>query len=149
MGKYVLDACALIANLKKEEGWDIVENVIYCKNETFLHSVNLLEVYYDMVKTFGETRANSSLVEILKAPIKIIYSIDLSLIKVAGYFKANYRISLADSFVLPVIKKSASLSSASSKNILSSLSSNKSTWLLGGKAIDLFSISSNKFNASK
>jgi predicted nucleic acid-binding protein len=41
---------------------------------------------------------------IIKLPIKIIYSIDLSLLKVAGYFKANYRISLGDSFVLASAK---------------------------------------------
>ena len=104
MGKYVLDACALIANLKKEEGWDVVEDIVYGKNEILLHSVNLLEIYYDMIKTFDETRARNTLDEILASPIRIIYNADLSLIKAAGYFKANYRISLGDSFVLAVAK---------------------------------------------
>ena len=70
-------------------GWDAVEDIVYGKNEILLHSVNLLEIYYDMIKTFDETRARNTLDEILASPIRIIYNADLSLIKAAGYFKAN------------------------------------------------------------
>jgi PIN domain nuclease of toxin-antitoxin system len=104
MKKYVLDACALLAFLKKEEGGDIVKTVIDGENEILLHAVNLLEVHYDMVKTLGEDKANNILNGIIKLPIKIIYNTDLSLIKAASYFKANYRISLGDSFVLAIAK---------------------------------------------
>jgi len=47
----ILDACALIAYLNKEEGGDVVK-VLLQDNETgnnliLLHSVNFLETYYD------------------------------------------------------------------------------------------------------
>jgi len=57
-----------------------------------------------MVRTLGNDKANSILDGIIKLPIKIIYGMDLSLIKVAGYFKTNYKISLGDSFVLASAK---------------------------------------------
>jgi PIN domain nuclease of toxin-antitoxin system len=109
MKKYVLDACALLAFLKKEEGGDVVKNIIDEENEILLHAVNLLEVHYDMVRTLGDDKANNVLNGIMKLPIKIISSTDLALIKIASYFKVNYRVSLGDSFVLA----SAKLNSAS------------------------------------
>jgi PIN domain nuclease of toxin-antitoxin system len=109
MEKYVLDACALLAFLKKEEGGDVVKNIIDEENEILLHAVNLLEVHYDMVRTLGEDKANNVLNGIMKLPIKIISNTDLALIKAASYFKVNYRVSLGDSFVLA----SAKLNSAS------------------------------------
>jgi len=111
--KYALDACALIAFLRKEEGGEIVKNIIDGDNEVLLHAVNLLEVHYDMIKAFGEEKANNILNRIIKLPIRVIYSIDINLIKAASYFKANYRISLGDSFILATAKlNSASIVTA-------------------------------------
>ncbi|MCL2101190.1 MAG: type II toxin-antitoxin system VapC family toxin [Fibromonadales bacterium] len=100
MKRYVLDACALLAFLKKEEGSEIVKNIINSNDDVFLHGVNLLEVYYDLLREFGKDKADSICKEILEMPIKAIYNTSLFFIKTAGYFKANYRISLGDSFVL-------------------------------------------------
>jgi len=102
--KYILDACALLAFLKKEKGGDVVKDIIDGESDVLLHAVNLLEVHYDMVRTLGNDKANSILDGIIKLPIKIIYGMDLSLIKAAGYFKTNYKISLGDSFVLASAK---------------------------------------------
>jgi len=104
MAKYVLDACAMLAFLKKEKGGEIVKKIISSNNEVLLHIVNLLEVYYDLLREFGEEKADAICEEILNLPIKIIYNTDLFLIKTAGYFKVNYRISLGDSFVLATAK---------------------------------------------
>jgi len=102
--KYTLDACALLAFLKKEEGGDVVKNIIDGDDEVLLHGVNLLEVHYDMMRTLGNDKADRILNRIIKLPINIICDIDLSIIKTAGYFKTNYRISLGDSFVLATAK---------------------------------------------
>jgi len=104
MKKYVLDACALIAFLKKEDGCEVVKDIISGDYEIFLHSVNFLEVYYKLLRELGREKSDIICEEILKLPIKIIYSTDLFFMKTAGYFKANYRISLGDSFVLATAK---------------------------------------------
>jgi uncharacterized protein with PIN domain len=73
---YVLDACAIIASLKNENGADKVENIFISQKKShdtiIMHKINLLEVYYDVVKRCGEATAKNVLAEIKKNPIKII-----------------------------------------------------------------------------
>jgi len=102
---YVLDACAIIASLKNEDGTEKVENIFisqkkYNDIKIVMHKVNLLEVYYDVVKRCGESVAKNVLSEIKKNPIKIISPISDTLFFKAGILKAKYRISLADSIAL-------------------------------------------------
>ena len=104
MKKNVLDACALLAFLKKEEGSEIVKEIISGDYEVLLHSVNFLEVYYNLFREFGKDKSDTICEEILELPIKIIYNTDLFFMKTAGYFKANHRVSLGDSFVLATAK---------------------------------------------
>jgi len=104
MKNYVLDACALLAFLKKEDGSEVVKDIISGDCEVFLHCVNFLEVYYNLLREFGKDKSDIICEEILKLPIKIISTTDLFFMKTAGYFKANYRISLGDSFVLAAAK---------------------------------------------
>jgi len=58
---YVLDACAIIASLKNENGADKVENIFISQKKShdtiIMHKINLLEVYYDVVKRCGEAIA--------------------------------------------------------------------------------------------
>ena len=100
---YVLDACALIAVLKKEEGFDKVTTAYKKANsgeaEIIMNKANLLEVYYGFYKDKGKEFAD-----------KIIYSVNKSIINIteisdavffeAGRIKASYRISFADAIVL-------------------------------------------------
>jgi predicted nucleic acid-binding protein len=65
-----------------------------------MHKVNLLEVYYDVVKRCGETIAKNVFSEIKRNPIKIISPISNSVFFEAGRLKAKYKISLADSIAL-------------------------------------------------
>ena len=104
MNKFVLDACAVLALLKKEQGADIVKNVVEGNFETFLHAVTLLEIYYNLAKELDIDRANLFFDLILQTKIKIIYEITENTIKNAGYFKSKYKISLGDSFVLAIAK---------------------------------------------
>jgi len=104
MNKFVLDACAVLALLKEEEGMEVVKNVIDNEIDVFLHSVTFLEIYYTLTKELGIENANLFFELIQKTSIRIIYEINEGTIKNAGYFKANYRISLGDSFVLATAK---------------------------------------------
>jgi len=70
------------------------------KISVFMNAVNLLEVYYDILKTNGENTAKNTLKSIAKFPITINYKVDDKIIEKAGKLKSKYRISLADSIGL-------------------------------------------------
>ena len=102
---YVLDACAIIASLKNEDGADKVENIFISQKKSsdmqiIMHKINLLEVYYDVVKRCGEAIAKNVLAEVKRNPIKIISQFSNQVFFEAGKLKAKYRISLADSIAL-------------------------------------------------
>jgi uncharacterized protein len=100
---YVLDACALLAFLKDEDGADIIENLFresYDIENIFLHKLNLLEIYYGILKYDGIVKADEMMQLIIELPIIIIDKINKNIFKKAGYYKANYRISLADAIAL-------------------------------------------------
>jgi len=100
----VLDACAMLAVLSDESGADIVENA-YDKAASgevvlMMHSVNLLEVYYELFRAYGKERADEIHDEIIRLPIRIVHEISDDIFMTAGRLKASYKISLADSFAL-------------------------------------------------
>jgi predicted nucleic acid-binding protein len=102
---YILDACAIIASLKNEDGAEKVENIFISQKKSndikiVMHKLNLLEVYYDVIKRCGETAAKNVLSEIKRNPIQIISQFSNSVFLEAGKLKAKYRISLADSIAL-------------------------------------------------
>jgi len=101
---YVLDACALIAALSDEEGADSVvdvyKEVLLGDAELVMNVVNLLEVYYDDYRHHGKECADKMISNVKALSIKIITETDDALFAEAGRLKANYRISLADSFAL-------------------------------------------------
>ena len=50
----VLDACAMIAYLRGEPGWDTVAGIFADPDtQTYAHAVNLCEVYYDTLRVQG------------------------------------------------------------------------------------------------
>jgi PIN domain len=70
----VLDACAIIAYLRDEEGAEVVEAALISDNDCVVHAVNLCEVYYDCVRRDGAARADTlldDLVSISLVPVKI------------------------------------------------------------------------------
>jgi len=104
MNKFVLDACAILALIREEQGADIVKNTIASDAEIFLHSVTLLEIYYNLTKELGIDKANLFYKQITKTKVIIIYEITENMIKTAGLFKSKYKISLGDSFILAAAK---------------------------------------------
>ena len=101
---YILDACALIAYLKKETGYEIVLHFFDRADDgeisLFMHKVNLLEVYYGFYHDDGSEYAESVLVDSLSLPITYIDDLEIQFFKEAGRLKATYDISFADSFAL-------------------------------------------------
>jgi len=100
---FVLDACALVALLKNENGADKVA-ATYKKAESgeaqiIMNRVNLLEVFYGFYRDDGKDYAEKIMAGVEKSVISIS-EFDKGLFYDAGRLKAFYRISLADSIVL-------------------------------------------------
>ena len=63
-GKFVLDACAIIAFLNDEEGADKVEELLWQRERfsctLFIHEINLLEIYYGVYRDESEELAGQT-----------------------------------------------------------------------------------------
>jgi PIN domain nuclease of toxin-antitoxin system len=101
---YVFDACALIALLSKEIGYENVEKIIKeAKDKQAIikmHKVNLYEVYYHICKLYDEASAINFLAKIKKSPIQVDVEITDEIMIKAGDLKRKYKMSLADSIGL-------------------------------------------------
>jgi len=101
---YVLDACALFAVLSKEDGWEKVaefyKEAALGKINLYIHRLNLLEVYYGLLREYGKERADGFIADIKQSPIVVNCEISDEIFLEAGRLKATYKISLADSIAL-------------------------------------------------
>jgi predicted nucleic acid-binding protein len=99
---YVLDACALLALIKKEKGYQKVDQLLQecVKGEIvlYLNSVNLLEVYYDRLYV-SRDEAEEAYELIYNSNIQVINDITL-ILREAARFKTSYNLSLADAIGL-------------------------------------------------
>ena len=104
MNIFILDACSLLALLNDEDGAIYVESILLgalsgaC--EVYMHKVNLLEVYYGVLRSEGEAAAESFLSELKESKLKIISHITDKVFLQAAKLKAKGRISLADAILL-------------------------------------------------
>lgn len=100
--QYVLDACALLAFLRGEEGADKVEALLLDDNNRCMaHAINLCEVYFNLVREFGETTARVTMQNFRDIGILVVDDMSEPFWQDAGYLKAVIkRISLADCFGL-------------------------------------------------
>jgi len=101
---FILDACAVLAELSDEEGAEVIDDFYKraLDNRIFLmiNKVNLLEVYYDAMRTYGKDRALKCYNNIRNSHILVINEITDDIFFEAGRLKAAYKISLADSIAL-------------------------------------------------
>lgn len=95
----VLDACAVIAFLRDEDGAEKVEDFLL-KDECYLHIINLCEVYYDALKRNESEEQANQIVEDLREAGVIFYEGLNEIWKNVAKIKANYKIPLADCFAL-------------------------------------------------
>ena len=91
-GKYVLDACAVIAFLNDEEGAHRVEQLLsqgdQAPNTLFMHEINLLEIYYGVYRDEGKEIAEQTYVKVFDLPIKFVTGLRENVFKEAGRLKA-------------------------------------------------------------
>ena len=114
---YVLDSCALIAYLRKEDGAlnvaDLFKEAFEKKCEIYLHKASVAEVYYDTLRISDRSKAENMIKDLTLLPIVFSNNFSNTFIRQIGYFKVNHKISFADSFVLALasIKKAIVISS--------------------------------------
>jgi predicted nucleic acid-binding protein len=100
---FVLDACAMIAFLNKETGAEAVADLIqraeYREISLYMTSIQALEVYYDRIRVKGRDYAETFLRTLYTSSIEIIPQVSFANIRIAGYLKTRYSLSLADTIV--------------------------------------------------
>lgn len=105
MQNYILDACALLAFYNKEEGADVVVDLLAKAKQKeitiYINAVNLIEVYYDRIRVEGSEKADDIINGIYESfPISIIESNTPEIIREASYLKAVGRMSFADTILI-------------------------------------------------
>ena len=99
---YILDTSALFTFIEDEEGADTVDNLLIAAEKgditIYVSFISLTEVFYITKMEHGEQDAVERVKLIQSLAINIKDS-DESLNILAGGFKANYRMSLADAFI--------------------------------------------------
>ena len=114
---YVLDSCALIAFMRKENGSqrvaDIFEKALEKECIIYIHKATVAVVYYDTLRTSNMNEAENMIKDLSLLPILFSNNLTKFFIRQIGYFKVNYKVSFADCFVLALsrIKKAKVISS--------------------------------------
>ena len=101
MTHYILDACALVAVLKGENGAEAVNDLfrqaVQGDAALSMSIVNLLEVYYGFVADIGLAETRNMMNAIPHTPLVIIDTISQDTYHEAARLKGTYRrLSLAD-----------------------------------------------------
>jgi PIN domain nuclease of toxin-antitoxin system len=95
---YVLDACAMIALLRRELGETVVWRHLNDPTATcYAHAINFCEVYYDFYRDAGEPEAQSAINDLKSLSVVERNDFDQAFWQEAGRLKAVHRkVSLAD-----------------------------------------------------
>jgi predicted nucleic acid-binding protein len=102
----VIDACALIAYLRDEEGAEVVEALLLNRNDLCVaHVLNLCEVFYDFLRVSDEATALSAISDLESTGLIMRDDIDVLFWQAAGTLKAKNRASIADCFAIALAKR--------------------------------------------
>ena len=103
----VLDTHGLLVFLEREPGFEKVKSLFVAAleedNNLLMTSVNFGEVYYIVLREFGEKKVNEVEKIIQTLPIEIV-DVDMQLAREAARFKAIKKISYADCFAAALAK---------------------------------------------
>jgi PIN domain nuclease of toxin-antitoxin system len=103
---YILDACAIIASLRKEPGTEVVKQALLdTSGQCIAHSINLCEVYYIFRRDEGVTVATQAIKDIRMLGLIERNDFDEAFWKEAGNLKARGNISLPDCFAITLTNR--------------------------------------------
>jgi PIN domain nuclease of toxin-antitoxin system len=96
----------MLAYLRAEPGGNLVREIIVDSDEVCIaHSVNLCEVYYDMIRGADRATAEAAVGDLLAAGVVERPDMDPDFWRAAGSIKAGGRISLADCFCIALAQR--------------------------------------------
>ncbi len=107
---YVLDACAMIAFLRDEEGADAVASLLL-NEDCMAHAVNLCEVYYDcLLRGDNESTARELIADLESLDLTFREDMGNQFWQMVASYKAKIRkaslnVPLADCFVLSLAER--------------------------------------------
>ena len=105
--KRVLDSYGLLAFFEREPGFKKIETILIEANEKnrniLMSVINFGEVYYIILREYGQEKVNEIEKIIRTLPIDII-DVDIVLAKEAARYKAFKKISYADCFAAALAK---------------------------------------------
>ena len=102
----ILDACALIAYLRGEQGDQIVDGYLRdSSTNCYAHVVNVCEVYYAFIRTDGLAVARSAIRDLRADGVEFRRDMSQAFWLDVGELKANGNISIADCFCLALARK--------------------------------------------
>jgi predicted nucleic acid-binding protein len=96
--KYLLDTSAVLTFLEDEDGAERVESLLR-QEEIILPHLVLLETYYITLQEQPEDVADKRYALLKQLPATILWEVDEPTLLIAGRFKANHRLSLADAII--------------------------------------------------
>ena len=102
-GPFIFDSHALLKFFQKEKGYEKVVNLLEEIKKAgvtkYINAVNLGEIIYSTKREFGDQKKLEVLANIERLNFNIL-TVSNSLIFQAAEYKAQYRISYADCFIL-------------------------------------------------
>lgn len=102
---FVMDACAIIAYLRGEQGADIVESILEGDDPTAIHAINLCEVYYNCLQRNDEDTARELVTDLESIGLVIHEDMDPVMWQTAGQYKANMGGPLPDCFAIALTRR--------------------------------------------
>ena len=105
---YLLDTSAWFTLMEDEEGADEVEKILR-NGRILLPFIVLLEVYYISFREKGEEAAYKRYALLMSLGTEVIWEIDEPTLFIAGRFKSNFKISLADAIIASMAKRNGAI----------------------------------------
>jgi len=105
MQNYLLDACALIALSDSEDGEPVVKDLLLRDRRgeitISIHAANLIDVYYDRIRTVGSNEADKAVLDIYNSfSVTVIETLSPAIVRDVAYFKATGKMSFADAILV-------------------------------------------------
>ena len=101
-----LDAGAPMALFKREEGAAEMRRLLRAhREETFIHAVNFLEIFYNTEREFDRARAERVWDIVDRLKIQVRHDFDRDFLRDASFVKTQHKMSLADCFAVALARR--------------------------------------------
>lgn len=103
---HTLDACAMLAYLQSESGYQVVKALLDSPTENcYAHVINLIEVYYNFLRLADEQTAENAINDLIADGVVVCYDMDADFWKRVAKLKGRGRISIADCFCIALAQR--------------------------------------------